>query len=196
MKRNLIIAAIVAIFALGIYSGYVIFKPAAEQKQKITSDIVLTALQQEGFFVTETYILDEKIEIEKTSGSQFKDFFFGQTLEARANVKVAVGVDLSKLTEKDIHVSLAAVSLLLPEISIQSTEIIGDVSLDNKQGILKKILDNEDGYNDAVDQLKAQARATANTGELRVEARTQTQKEITRLIRLIDPLRAVEIRYR
>ncbi len=196
MKKYLVLGLAILLFIGGIYIGYRLFRPDAGETKSavVNSEVVLTALRNEGFLVTQTYVLDERVEIEKSTGGNFKDLFFGQKIEARANVKVGVGVDLSKVRADDVEVSRDFISIDLPAIEIRSTEILGDVSLDNKQGILKKLFDNDDGYNNAVDQLKGQARVTANSEELRVGARRRTEEEVRKLIQIVDKSRDVEIR--
>jgi tryptophanase len=82
--------------------GYKIFRPQA--KEEITSNVVLTALRVEGFLVSQNYIFNQTITIDRSTGSAFKDFFLGQTIDANANMKVSSGVDLSKLRAKRYYV--------------------------------------------------------------------------------------------
>ncbi len=43
------------LFFGGLFLGYKIFRPAA--KEEITSNVILTALQSEGFLVSQNYII-------------------------------------------------------------------------------------------------------------------------------------------
>lgn len=108
-------------------------------------------------------------------------------------VKVSSGVNLTKLTDQDVKVADKQIAIKLPAIEIYSTELLGDIELRNTQGILKKIFDNEDGYNLALGKLIEQAQVTANQEKLVAEAKLSTQKEIDRLIRLVAPDWSVQV---
>jgi hypothetical protein len=184
MKKYLLIALVIIIFAAGFYLSYLIFKPSVVS-QKITSQTILRTLQDKGFLVTQNYTLNQKVTIDKNTGVFWKDFFWGQEITASAVVKINSGVDLRKLAVEDIQLSNKQVKLTLPPIEIQSTEIISDIELQNSQGILKKIFNNEDGYNTALGLIKEQAQTAASQEDLIKEAQASTQKEIQRLISLV-----------
>lgn len=183
MKFYIIIILIIAVFCLGVFTGYSIFKPQIV-KEQVNSQTILQTLRSEGFLVTQTYILNQKVTIDKNTGTMWKDFFWGQSIEASAVLKVSSGVDLTKLTENDIKIADHEVTVVLPQVQIQSTELISDIELRNTQGILKKVFDNDDGYNLALSKLKEQAQVSAQQDSLLREAQANTKKEIQRLMRL------------
>ncbi len=195
MKYYLTLALIIIIFVLGISFGYLIFRPQII-KEQINSQTILQTLKNEGFLITQTYILDQKVTIDKNTGVMWKDFFWGQEIEASAVMKVSSGVNLTKLNAEDVTLAAKQISIKLPAIEIQSTELIGDIELKNTQGILKKIFNNDDGYNLAFGKLKEQAQVTANQENLVADAKINTLKEIERLISLAAPNWQVKIEFK
>ncbi len=192
MKKYLLIVIALILFFGGLFLGYRIFRPT-ETKQTVNSTVVLTALQSEGFLVSQNYIFNQMVTIDRSTGNAWKDFFLGQTIEANANMKVSAGINLSRLTEKDVTVTNKEIRLTLPPVEIQSIELMGNIVLHNKQGIIKKVIDSDDGYNAALVELKKEAAATAGSPELRAEAYQNAVKEITKFLNYIAPEKIVAI---
>ena len=195
MKQYLLLILVIIVFITGIYFGYAIFRPQI-LKEQINSQTILQTLKNEGFLITQTYILDQKVTIDKNTGVMWKDFFWGQEIEASAVMKISSGVDLTKLNAEDVQLADKQITIKLSAIEIHSTELMGDIELKNTQGILKKIFDNEDGYNLALGKLKEQAQVTASQEKLISEAKINTQKEIERLIRLAAPDWQVKVEFK
>ena len=195
MKYYLLIGLLIIVFILGGSFGYLIFRPQI-LKEQINSQTILQTLKNEGFLVTQTYILDQKVTIDKNTGVMWKDFFWGQEIEASAVMKVSSGVDLTKLNPEDVQLADKQITIKLPAIEIQSTELMGDIELKNTQGILKKVFNNEDGYNLALSKLKEQAQVTASEEKLVADAKVNTQKEIERLISLAAPDWQVKVEFK
>lgn len=191
MKKYLLPIAALILFFGGLFVGYKIFRPQA--KEEVTSNVVLTALQSQGFLVSQNYIFNQTITIDRSTGSAFKDIFLGQTIDANANMKVSSGVDLSKLRAENIRVTNKEIQITLPAVETQSTELLGNIVLTNNQGIIKRIVDNDDGYNAALTQLKSEAMKAAEVVELREEAKNNAQKEIKKFIQFIDPEKQITI---
>ena len=189
MKKYILTIAFVLFFVIGMVLSYTIFKPAP--KQMVTSQSILTALTSEGFLVSQNYVFQQTVTIEKSTGSALKDVFFGQTIEATALMKVSAGVALSKLQEQDIRVTGTEIHIALPPVETQSIEILGNITLDNSQGIVKRLVDNDDGYNVALSELKQQAKSAAETPELQQEALVQAQKQIQTFLQFVDPEKKV-----
>ena len=104
MKFYVTIILIILVLALGIFVGYSIFKPQIV-KEQINSQTILLTLRSQGFLVTQDYTMNQKVTIDKMSGTMWKDFFWGQSIEASAVIKVSSGVDLTRLTEEDIKIA-------------------------------------------------------------------------------------------
>ena len=196
MSNKVLILFISAVLVLagGFYLGYRVFHPHASMA--INSNTVLTELRSQGFLITQSYIVNQQIEISKSTGSDLKDFFLGQTITAAANVKVSSGVDLTKLAPEDIQVSGGQIQLTLPAVQTQSVELLGNVMLQNKQGILKQIFNSEDGYNEAVAKIQNQARAAAEQADIRADAQANAQKQITTLVRYLYPQKEVVVEFK
>lgn len=195
MKFYLTIFATLAVLIGGIYIGYRVFRPSTPSPT-IDSQTIVTMLKQEGFLVTQTYVFNQQVKIKTNSGSVFKDFFWGQDISASGNMKVSSGVDLNKINFKDIQVTSHDVTLQLPNIETHSIELIGDLTLQNNQGILKRVFNNDDGYNQAYKALEEKANEAAATTTLRLEAQKSTEKEINQLVQLIAKDRQVRITFK
>lgn len=157
------------------------------QALKPTAESVLIALKGQGFLITQTYLFNQSVTIDHASGSFFKDLFWNQIVSATANLKVSSGVDLSKLSLADIEQNGTKITISLPLPTRYSTEVLGAVSLQNKQGVLKKLFDSDNGYNQALAALKNEAEKAAETSELLQDAQQGTEKEISRLVQLFVP---------
>lgn len=162
----------------------------------ITSQAILTALRDQGFLVTQTYVFDEPVTISKSTGSALKDFFVGQTIEARGSMETNVGLDLSKLGEHDITLAGGAITLTVSRPSLFDTRLIGPIEVKNSQGILKRLLEPNDGYNEALTALAESAKAAAAKPEIQARAETASRNELERLIRLISPGTQVVVQWK
>ncbi len=157
MKQTLI--SLIIVLLLGIGVGFALFSD--KQTKEISSTVILNSLNQEGFLVTQSNVYTQDVVIEKSTGSAVKDFFLGQTIQASTVLKVNIGVDLKNITQENITMEGNKVTIQLPSPNISSIEIIDDVKLENEQGIVKKIFDNEDGYNEAIALLKKEVATQA-----------------------------------
>jgi len=189
-KSNLLILIIV-IFIAGLIVGSYISLPS----QKVNSQIIYEKLQSQGFLITQNYIFDQKIEIDNTSGQIWKDVFWGQKIQANALVKVNLGVDLHQLKEKNIELNNKSLNVILPKPQVHSIEIISDINLENQQGIFKRLLNNDDGYNQALTLIKENAEIAAQDAKIITETRLSTANEVNRLINLIVSGRKINIEF-
>ena len=186
MKNIILISLVVLIFLGGAWVSYLIFRPS-QDKVQINSQTILQSLQSRGFLVTETYTADQKVVIDNRTGSFWKDLAWGQLITASALMKVGLGIDLMKLRPEDVIVSGEKAKINLPDIEVQSVELAGAISLKNEQGILKMALDSDDGYNQALEQLKAGVEAAAMAEEVKNLARQNAEGEIGRLVGFLSP---------
>jgi hypothetical protein len=166
------------------------------QALKPTAESVLIALKGQGFLITQTYLFNQSVTIDHASGSFFKDLFWNQIVSARAYVKISSGVDTSKLVNADVVEKKGSVLIALPQPARYSTEIIGSVDVQNKQGVLKKLLDSDDGYNQALVALKTEAEKQSSSPELLLELQHQTEAEIKRFIQILRSSTTVEVVFR
>jgi hypothetical protein len=187
-----IIVLIIIIFIGGLAIGYFLFKPAPAVK--ITSQVVLESLQSRGFLVTQSVLAEQKITIENKTGTLWKDLIWGQKIIASALMKTSLGVDLAGLNSDNIEVLGNKITIVLPPVQVQSIELASDINLDNTQGILKKLLNNNDGYNDALTQLRNQAQQAAMVEDVQTKTRQGAEQEIRRLISFLLPQSVVEFK--
>ncbi len=177
------------IFALGFlliagiagYAGYKYAKPT-EFETKVDAQVILTALRDRGFLVTQTYIFDQPVLIEKTSGSAFKDFFFGQTITARGAMEVNMGIDLASVTTNDVIIADNVITINVPQATLFNVRLIGPIEMQNQQGILKRLLQSEDGYNEALSELSKIAEQTATQEEFVTRATDKAKEEVKQML--------------
>ncbi|MBU0661102.1 DUF4230 domain-containing protein [Patescibacteria group bacterium] len=194
MKRIIVPILAALLFAAGLYGGYVLFSKDTVEETTVSRDVLLTALRDEGFLVSQVAMFDEKVTIEQSTGSAWKDFFWGQDIIARATLQVSSGVDLSTLTAEDVVMSDEAVEVLLPPVTIHAVELMGEVEVENNQGILKKLFDDNDGYNPALGQLQESARETAKKDQFRLIAEQSAIDTVERLLRFIEEDKVIDVK--
>jgi hypothetical protein len=177
--------AVASLFAItlgvGLFAGWKLGNPSVEQRN-VTATVILTALRDRGFLVTQTYVFDAPVTIEKTSGSSFKDFFFGQTITARGAMEVNIGIDLAKVATEDVMITNESVTVTVPKASLFNVRLVGPIDVQNKQGILKRVLQSEDGYNEALTELSRVAEEQARRPELIDRATERAKEDVARLL--------------
>jgi hypothetical protein len=184
LKAGLWIVLVLALVGAGVGIGYRVFHPRNDQTV-VTASVVLTALRDRGFFVTQTYVFDEPVTITKTSGSALKDFFFGQTITARGVMEANVGIDLAKITEQNVRIDGDTVTIVLPSASVFNVRPIGPIDVKNTQGVLKRLLEKDTGYNEALAELTRQAEEAAKQPELLERANVRAKEDIERFLRYV-----------
>lgn len=184
-----------ALFA-GILLGRFAFSPGSGMQTVVNSQAILTALRDQGFLVTQTYVFDQPVTIKKTTGSAFKDFFVGQTIEARGSMEANLGIDLAKLAESDVAVNGSTVTIRTNGPSVFNTRLVGPIEVRNSQGLLKRVLEPDDGYNQALAELERAANEAANRDEILTRAKSVSETELARLVRLIARDATVRIEWK
>ncbi|MDD5726679.1 MAG: DUF4230 domain-containing protein [Patescibacteria group bacterium] len=191
--KYLILAVLLVVFlGVGIFVGYRLFSPQATKTQ-ITAQVILTALRDRGFLVTQTYIFDEPVTIEKKSGSALKDFFFGQTITARGAMEANLGIDMSKVTADNIQIQDNKVVVTIPKAQIFNVRLIGPLDIKNTQGILKRLLQSDDGFNEAQAELARVAEESAKRQEFIDRATESAKSEVARLVGYVAQGKTIEV---
>ena len=152
------------------------------EKSKVTSETILTALRDRGFLVTQTYILNESVEIENNSDDFWRKLLWGQAIKAHGVAEVNLGVDLDKLEESDVKLGRKKVTVSIPSVNIFNSRLVGDIDLENKQGFLKRIFENDDGYSQAMSTLLKEAESSILKPETLEDANNKATEEIKRLV--------------
>lgn len=176
----------------GFYAGWKVARPA-EYTRNVDAQVILTALRDRGFLVTQTYIFDQPVTIEKTSGSALKDFFFGQTITARGAMEVNMGIDLANVTSNDVTINEDVITIKIPEASLFNVRLVGPVEVENSQGILKRLLQNEDGYNEALSELSKIAEETATQEEFIARATDRAKEEVKQMLGYVAQGKTINI---
>ncbi len=179
------------ILAVGIIAGWWGTKRVAEPR--VTSQVILSALRDRGFLVTQSYVFNEVINITTDSESFWRKILWGQAIKAYGVVEVNLGVDLAELGEEDVKVETDKVTVAIPNVEIFNSRVVGEINLENKQGILKKIFENDAGYNQAVAEMIKQAEANTTTPEMLANANQKAREEIKRLVSYIAKDKTAEV---
>jgi hypothetical protein len=193
MKKILTYAGItVVIFAVGIIAGWWGTKKNIAEPE-VTSQVILSALRDRGFLVTQTNVFNEAITITSDSESFWRKLLWGQAIKAYGIVEVNLGVDLAEISESDVQIGQTTVRVAIPSARVFNTRLVGDISLENKQGILKRIFENDDGYNSAMLTMIKRAEASAAEPENMATANAKAQEEIRRLVGYVAKDKNVDV---
>jgi len=180
------------IFAVGIIAGWWGTKRSTAPQQ-VTSQVILSALRERGFLVTETNVFNEVITITSNSESFWKKLLWGQAIKAYGVVEVNLGVDLAEIEGSDVQIGQTTIRITMPSVRIFDTRLVGDISLENKQGLLKRIFENDDGYNSAMLTMLKRAEASAADPKILATANAKAQEEIKRLVGYIAKDKTVDV---
>jgi hypothetical protein len=185
----------VVIILLAGFAGYAGWKLAApaEYTRTVDAQVILTALRDRGFLVTQTYIFDQPVTIEKTSGSALKDFFFGQTITARGAMEVNMGIDLANVSSDDVSVEGDVITITIPSATLFNVRLVGPIEVENKQGLLKRILQDEDGYNEALSELSKIAEETATREEFVERATDRAKEEVRQMLGYVAQGKSIDV---
>jgi len=185
---------IIIIFLAGLTLGWYVTRDVSTKS--VSSQVILTALHDRGFLVTQTYIFNEPIEIRDQDESFWSKILWGQVIKAHGVVEVNLGVDLSKISQADVEVGSNRITIYVPRAEIFNSRLVGEVSVENSQGILKSLFENDDGYNQAMAELTRQAENAALSDEMIQVANQKSEDEISRLVGYITEDKEVEIKIR
>ena len=186
------------LFGGGLYAGYLIFHPKPQEIQRVNAQAILTALHDRGFLVSQTYIFDTPVTIDRNSGSALKDFFFGQTIEARGTMEVNLGVDLADVKQDDVKISDdgETITVTIPSSKLFNARLVGPIELKNTQGIFKRILDSDDGYNEALSLLSKTAEEMAEREEIIARANESAVDDLSRMLGYVAGGKTVVVKIR
>jgi hypothetical protein len=191
--KDIIITFCIA-FIVAFVVGFIIAK-GQYAPPSVTSETLLRAMQNEGFFVTESIILEETVTIDNRSGNALKDFFVSEHIEAEANVKIAMGIDTNQLTAEDIQIDGKNIIVTVPTPTIFSTEVLGDVDIDAQRGVITNITKGDEDYNGLVATLKEQARSSVTDQDIAGAVQLGTIETVSRFINIVAPQYTAVIRF-
>lgn len=127
----------------------------------VTSQVILDRITNTAILLTKSVYLDQKTQIKIDQGSDWSNFWWGQTIDAQALMKVNVGIDLNELTVGDISVDNInkSIAITLPQAQVLDAVPVGNIAVTSQSGILKYLLANDPNgdYNRAWQQLRTDA---------------------------------------
>jgi hypothetical protein len=181
------VALSVSVLIGGLLGGYLTWRLTAPKdvRPEISSEVILQALTSQGFLVTQSIISDQKVTIDRQSGNVFRDFFLGQTITARGTMEANLGIDLTELSSEDVLVSDEKILVRIPDVRLFNTRLIGDVEVENAQGIIKRLFQPDDGYNESLRALTAATESLASSERVMANARERSREELARLVKLL-----------
>jgi hypothetical protein len=186
-------AVLLLIFCVGLFVGYRVFTPKPTPQPVVNTQMILTALRDRGFLVTQTFVFNEPVTITRSTGSALKDFFLGQTITARGTMEVNLGVELADMKEDDVTVEGNIVTVRIPKASLFNTRLVGPVEVKNEQGILKRLLNNDDGYNEALAELTKASEAMAKQPDLLDRADERAQEDVSRILGYMSEGKSINV---
>lgn len=193
MKKFLFaLLLVVAVLALGFIMGWYVFKNKAAEKS-VDSQSILSALRERGFLVTETSVAAVATTIKNDQSSIWQRLLWGQEIKASGVAEVNLGVDLSKVKVEDISLADNKIIVKLPTAEIFNSRLVGNIEVENKQGVLKRLLENDDGYNQAMAELLKQAEAATFSDDMLAAADNKARQEIKRLVGYMAPNKIIEV---
>jgi len=187
IKKYLLLIGFVLLSAAALVIAVkAVFSGPKEEKVEVTALSILERISDQYFVVTKSVFIDQEAEIKVDTGTKWSNLFWGQTIKAEGVIRVDVGVDMSRLAEKDIAVDLRSkkVTIDVPPADILNASQYGDIEVQSKQGVLKFVLDNNpnEDHNRALQQLIAGAKeAVRQDPRLFADAR----QDATKLLKLI-----------
>jgi hypothetical protein len=137
-------------------------------------------------------MFNEPVTIDDSEQSFWQNLLWGQVVKAHGVVEVNMGIDLAEIGEDDVTVTKEKVLVNIPGAQLFNSRLVGEINVENKQGILKKIFDNDDGYNQALSELTKQAEAAAQDPDLVERANERAVEEIERLLGYMVTDREIE----
>lgn len=183
---------VAGILAFGVLIGWLLTKESKPDRT-VSGQTILSALRERGFLVTETSVSTVATTIKINNASIWQKLFWGQEITASAVMEVNLGVDLEEMKAEDILVSGGKISVEIPGAEIFNSRLVGDINVENKQGILKRILENDDGYNQAMAELIKQAEGAATSTQMMDAANEKAKEEIKRLVGYMAPDKEVTV---
>lgn len=179
---NKLIAIIVSLF-IGFVCAYLffIFNPFGKGIQIDTNrTAVIKQLQKLNRLETASFTIEKIVEA-GAQGNQVEQFLFGDKILVIANGQIIAGVDLSKITDKDISVQGKSLTLKLPSPEILQSILNNDKTIiyNRQTGILTK--GNKDLETQARSAAEKSIRTAACDGNILETARENAIKQLTAL---------------
>lgn len=152
----------------------------------VTSQIILDKINDEAFIVTKTIFLDQKKTIRIDQGSDWSNFWWGQTITTEGIIRVDLGVDYKLISENDIAIDEESktISINVPEATILDASLFGDLNVETSSGILRQLFasDRNKDYNLALQSLIEDASETVIINQ---ELVAESENESLKILQLV-----------
>jgi hypothetical protein len=187
MTKNMQTVLKLVINVIFIVGGLLLFQKFTNGRILINRShtAVVTQIQQLNKLETSVFTI-EKIIDAQTSGNVFQRLLFGDKILLIAHGKVVAGVDLSKLTEDQVHISGQSVSLTLPASEIFNSDLDENKTevYDRTLGILTK--GNKDLESQARQAAEEEIRRAACESGILTEAAASAEQQLTTLLQALN----------
>ncbi|MBU2566787.1 DUF4230 domain-containing protein, partial [Patescibacteria group bacterium] len=97
------------------------------------------------------------------------------------------------VTSDDVTIDGDNISIAIPQATLFNVRLLGPIEVENKQGILKRVLQNEDGYNEALSELSKIAEETATKEEFINRATDRAKEEVQQLVGYVAQGKTIQI---
>jgi hypothetical protein len=194
-KAALRLILFLIVLGSGVGLGYAIFHSRSTERQ-VTAQSILTAMRSQGFLVTQTYVFDQPVTIVKPVSGPLAKFLWGETITARGAMEVNMGIDLSELNASDIVFEGEKIYISVPAVKIFDVHLVGPLDLKNEKGLLKRLIDHDDGYNEALTELIKAAENAGTEPQILTRAAETSRTELGRLLEYIAPQKTIEVNFK
>jgi len=88
------------------------------------------------------------------------------------------------------------VTVKIPKTSLFNTRLVGPLEVNNEKGILKRLTDNDTGYNEALQMLSQEAEKAAQKPELVERADQRAKEDAARILGYVSGGKPVVVEFK
>lgn len=179
--------ALIALILTGIFLINWISQPKeVVEVTEVDSRTVIEEISDQYFVVTKTLLLNEEVEIVVDEGSSWSNIWWGDQINAEADMRVDIGVDMTDLTDEDINIDQESrvITINVPDAEVLTVSLNGEIEVTSEKGIIRRFFQNDSNrdYNLALEQLRNEASESALSRE---DVVVQAQEDSVRVLDLI-----------
>jgi len=180
--KNILYGVLIAALVFTFLGLYAFLRYGQMQSKKIDSTAVIMKVRALSRLETASFTIERIIDIKESTGTKLTDVLFGDSILLIAQGEVVAGIDLSKLTEKDITIEDKKITLRLPAPEILTSRLDSEKTrvYDRRQGLFTKGDKNIESK--ARSQAEASIRKAACDGKILDQAYENAKKQIRTLL--------------
>jgi hypothetical protein len=184
LKYALIAIGILALVGVVFYITNLFGQPKQQFNFNLSSQTVIQQMRELNRLETSSFTIEKVIDA-GTSGNAFQEFLYGDRILLIAHGEVVAGVDMSKLTDKDIQINGTTATVTLPASQILTVTLDNSQTrvYDRKQGLLAR------GNKDLESQARKVATETiqdaACKGKILDQAAENAKKQLTAFLKAL-----------